>query len=448
MKWMPRLARVGHHVLARLAGEERVEARARRPACSESARRRRRRSRCARTRSGPGVEHERLALPSRRATRAYSSCDREPALGERAGAADRRPAIVAERLVRLAAERARRAARCCRPRDGRRAAGGSAARLMSCLNSGRSRSASAGVSPVGLEVPEQAVVDEHELGARSATARSISSRCADTPVTTRVTVRRAGHLEPVRGRSPRTRRDPAARRGAEISSSMLCHGGFRDGHFGRSQLNVDVRARHAAGAVAVRTESSARRRTEPWVGERVAWHRARRCRPDGDDGADPTSSLVAAVRRGDDRAFEALYQRYQRRIYAYVLGMVKDHGRAEDVTQEVFVSALRRMRADRAADRLQALDLRDRQERVHRRVPALAAAPRRSPTTPRRASRRPTTAARRAPGPSPDDAVAAKQRPRQPVRRVRRPVGRRTTRSSCCASSRVCRTARSASAWG
>jgi RNA polymerase sigma factor (sigma-70 family) len=50
------------------------------------------------------------------------------------------------------------------------------------------------------------------------------------------------------------------------------------------------------------------------------------------------------VRRGDDRAFESLYRRYQRRIHAYVLGMVKDHGRAEDVTQEVFVSALRRMR--------------------------------------------------------------------------------------------------------
>ena len=54
--------------------------------------------------------------------------------------------------------------------------------------------------------------------------------------------------------------------------------------------------------------------------------------------------LVAAVRRGDDRAFEALYSRYHRRIHAYVMGMVKDHGRAEDVTQEVFVSALRRMR--------------------------------------------------------------------------------------------------------
>jgi RNA polymerase sigma factor (sigma-70 family) len=60
--------------------------------------------------------------------------------------------------------------------------------------------------------------------------------------------------------------------------------------------------------------------------------------------ADEDHRLVAAVRRGDDRAFEALYGRYQRRIHAYVLGMVKDHGRAEDVTQEVFVSAIRRMR--------------------------------------------------------------------------------------------------------
>ncbi|WP_028059534.1 sigma-70 family RNA polymerase sigma factor [Candidatus Solirubrobacter pratensis] len=66
---------------------------------------------------------------------------------------------------------------------------------------------------------------------------------------------------------------------------------------------------------------------------------------DGDSPADSDQRLVAAVRAGDDRAFEALYERYQRRIHAYALGMVKDHGRAEDVTQEVFVSALRRMRA-------------------------------------------------------------------------------------------------------
>ncbi len=59
--------------------------------------------------------------------------------------------------------------------------------------------------------------------------------------------------------------------------------------------------------------------------------------------------LVAAVRAGDDRAFELLYVRYQSRITAYVRGMVHDHGRAEDITQEVFMSALRRMRGTDAA---------------------------------------------------------------------------------------------------
>jgi DNA-directed RNA polymerase specialized sigma24 family protein len=46
--------------------------------------------------------------------------------------------------------------------------------------------------------------------------------------------------------------------------------------------------------------------------------------------------LVARVRQGDDRAFEVLFDRYRERITAYVRGMVHDHGRAEDITQEVF----------------------------------------------------------------------------------------------------------------
>ena len=54
--------------------------------------------------------------------------------------------------------------------------------------------------------------------------------------------------------------------------------------------------------------------------------------------------LVAAVRRGDDRAFEQLYSRYRQRIGAYIHGMVGDYARAEDITQDVFISALRRMR--------------------------------------------------------------------------------------------------------
>jgi RNA polymerase sigma factor (sigma-70 family) len=63
---------------------------------------------------------------------------------------------------------------------------------------------------------------------------------------------------------------------------------------------------------------------------------------EADDDTD--HDLVARVRAGDDRAFERLYRRYHRRIGAYIQGMVHDHARAEDVTQDVFMSALRRMR--------------------------------------------------------------------------------------------------------
>lgn len=55
--------------------------------------------------------------------------------------------------------------------------------------------------------------------------------------------------------------------------------------------------------------------------------------------------LVAAVRDGDERAFERLFERYQARVAAYVWSTVRDHGRAEDITQDVFIAALRRMRA-------------------------------------------------------------------------------------------------------
>src|SRR3954469_4473120 len=63
---------------------------------------------------------------------------------------------------------------------------------------------------------------------------------------------------------------------------------------------------------------------------------------DSDETSD--HELVARLRAGDDRAFERLYTRYHRRIASYVQGMVHDHARAEDITQDVFMSALRRMR--------------------------------------------------------------------------------------------------------
>jgi RNA polymerase sigma factor (sigma-70 family) len=57
------------------------------------------------------------------------------------------------------------------------------------------------------------------------------------------------------------------------------------------------------------------------------------------------ADLVGAVRAGDDAAFEVLYQRYFPRISAFVCRMVRDTAGCEDVAQEAFMSALRRMRA-------------------------------------------------------------------------------------------------------
>jgi RNA polymerase sigma factor (sigma-70 family) len=54
--------------------------------------------------------------------------------------------------------------------------------------------------------------------------------------------------------------------------------------------------------------------------------------------------LVTAVRRGQEGAFEGLFARYRDRIRAYASGILRDADRAEDITQEVFISALRRLR--------------------------------------------------------------------------------------------------------
>ena len=54
--------------------------------------------------------------------------------------------------------------------------------------------------------------------------------------------------------------------------------------------------------------------------------------------------LVCAVRHGEDTAFEELFSRYRGRIRSYVSGILADGDHAEDITQEVFISALRRLR--------------------------------------------------------------------------------------------------------
>lgn len=48
-------------------------------------------------------------------------------------------------------------------------------------------------------------------------------------------------------------------------------------------------------------------------------------------------SLVSKAKAGDDGAFRALVVRYQRRVYAVALGIVKDPDLAWDVAQDAFV---------------------------------------------------------------------------------------------------------------
>ncbi|KGI78533.1 RNA polymerase sigma factor [Oleiagrimonas soli] len=56
------------------------------------------------------------------------------------------------------------------------------------------------------------------------------------------------------------------------------------------------------------------------------------------------SDLVRAAVRGETRAFETLYRRHVPRIYGTVLRLSGfDHGRAEELVQEAFVTAWRKL---------------------------------------------------------------------------------------------------------
>jgi RNA polymerase sigma-70 factor (ECF subfamily) len=62
----------------------------------------------------------------------------------------------------------------------------------------------------------------------------------------------------------------------------------------------------------------------------------------GDNSAPPTlEQLLARVAREDHEAFEALYRRVSAPIYGLVRSVLRDHAKAEEVTQEVLVDIWR-----------------------------------------------------------------------------------------------------------
>src|SRR5689334_20075721 len=55
------------------------------------------------------------------------------------------------------------------------------------------------------------------------------------------------------------------------------------------------------------------------------------------------AELVRAAQDGDREAFGVLVERYQQAVYHTALRQVRDHGEAQELTQEVFVQALRKI---------------------------------------------------------------------------------------------------------
>ena len=59
-------------------------------------------------------------------------------------------------------------------------------------------------------------------------------------------------------------------------------------------------------------------------------------------------TLVQRARSGDERAFRLLVERYQKKVYAVALAMVKDREEAMDVVQEAFVKVHRSLESFKA----------------------------------------------------------------------------------------------------
>ena len=68
-----------------------------------------------------------------------------------------------------------------------------------------------------------------------------------------------------------------------------------------------------------------------------------------DVGSESDEALVQQAKAGDEHAFKTLYQRHVGRVFALCLRMTADRVRAEELTQDAFVRAWRRLGSFRGA---------------------------------------------------------------------------------------------------
>jgi RNA polymerase sigma-70 factor (ECF subfamily) len=81
---------------------------------------------------------------------------------------------------------------------------------------------------------------------------------------------------------------------------------------------------------------------------RTFWRRANDSNRDRPQGSElPVADTIRRAQKGDNSAFERIYQTYCRRIYALCLRMVGNPTEAEDLTQEAFLLVFRKIQTFR-----------------------------------------------------------------------------------------------------
>ncbi len=65
---------------------------------------------------------------------------------------------------------------------------------------------------------------------------------------------------------------------------------------------------------------------------------------------EPDEALYRRIRRGELGAFDVLYARYEKRLFGFLLGLLRDRAEAEDLFHEAFLSALEASEAELAGE--------------------------------------------------------------------------------------------------
>ena len=76
-------------------------------------------------------------------------------------------------------------------------------------------------------------------------------------------------------------------------------------------------------------------------------------------------NLVARTLMGDDLAFEVLMDRYTPMVVGYLFGKTNGEGDAEDLGQEIFLTAFRNLTALHSHDRFRFVDHADRADQIN-----------------------------------------------------------------------------------